>query len=231
MIRLVIISDTHGKHSQIKHALGDIPDGDILIHAGDVSNVGDFWDIERFINWFNSQPFDDKVFIAGNHDFGFERDRYAATIRVRELQEEGWDIHYLEDSGVEIKGLKFWGTPITSPFFNWAFMEESDKRVEHWNLIEDDTDILITHGPPYKILDFSKYGSEHCGCPYLEAAVKNRIKPLVHTFGHIHGEYGTEEGMDTLFINASTLNERYMVRNKPIVVDVDPINKTATLVK
>jgi len=229
IITLVIISDTHGLHHGLKK-FGDMPKGDILIHAGDVSNVGELYDIERFVNWFASQSYEHKVFIAGNHDWGFEKDNYTSTSIVHEARAKGWDINYLEDSGGEIKGLKFWGTPVTSPFMNWAFNVETDKRIEHWNLIPDDTDILITHGPPYEILDFSRYGSENCGCPYLEAAVKNRIKPIVHIFGHIHGEYGVEEGMNTLFINASTLNERYIVTNKPVVVDVDVENKTATLV-
>lgn len=230
MIRLVIISDTHGLHHGLKK-FGNMPDGDILIHGGDVSNVGELYDIERFLNWFASQPYEYKVFIAGNHDFGFETNRHATQTIIKEVREKGWDLHYLEDSSVEIEGLKFWGTPITAPFMSWAFNRETDQRIEHWNLIEDDTDILITHGPPYNQRDFSRYGNEHVGCPFLEATVKNRVKPIVHIFGHVHGEYGTEEGTNTLFINASTVNERYVVTNKPIVVDIDPINKTATLVK
>lgn len=229
MIRLVIISDTHGKHSQIKHALGDMPEGDILIHGGDVSNVGDLWDIERFINWFVSQPYDHKVFIAGNHDFGFERESHACATIIEEKKEKNWGINYLEDNSVEIEGLKFWGSPVTSPFCGWAFNKEQDYRAQLWETIDDDTDILVTHGPPRDILDFSKFGNEHCGCPYLRIKTM-KVKPLVHIFGHIHGEYGTHVENGTLFINASTLNERYMVRNKPVVVDVDPVNKTATLV-
>ena len=229
MIRLVIISDTHGKHSQIKHALGDIPEGDILIHAGDISNVGEEYDVRRFLSWFYEQSHHTKIFIAGNHDFLFENEKLMSTEMIEEFQKKS-DIRYLEDTSTEVEGLNFWGSPVTPPFFNWAFMRKDVKIVKHWEYIADDTDVLITHGPPKDILDYSRYGNENCGCPYLRMRVL-KIKPLVHIFGHIHGEYGTHVENDTLFINASTLNERYMVRNKPIVVDVDPINKTATLVK
>jgi Icc-related predicted phosphoesterase len=206
-----------------------MPEGDILIHAGDVSNVGDLWDIERFINWFSVQLYGQKVFIAGNHDFGFERDRHVCATIIEERQEKVWGLHYLEDCGKEIEGLKFWGSPVTPPFCGWAFNKEQDYRAKLWETIDDDTDILITHGPPRDILDLSKFGNEHCGCPYLRIRTM-KVKPLVHIFGHIHGEYGTHVENDILFINASTLNEKYVVTNKPVVVDVDIENRTATVV-
>ena len=228
MIRLVIISDTHGLHHGLKK-FGDLPKGDILIHGGDVSNIGDIWDIERFINWFASQSHEHKVFIAGNHDFGFEKDNYTCTTIVHEARAKGWDVNYLEDSGGEISGLNFWGSPITPPFMNWAFMGSDELREQLWNEIPNDTDILITHGPPRGIMDFSRYGNENCGCEYLKTKVVE-VKPLVHIFGHIHGDYGIVEEDGILYINASTLNERYQVTNKPIVVDVDIKNRTAKVV-
>lgn len=227
MIRLVIISDTHGIHHDIKRKF-EIPDGDILIHGGDVSNIGEEYGVKSFLDWFSIQKPYSKVFIAGNHDFLFEDQKTIAKELVEERQKR-WDLHYLEDSSTEIDGLKFWGSPVTPPFMNWAFMRKDSKIVMHWDYIADDTDILITHGPPRDILDFSKYGHEHVGCPYLRMRVMD-IKPIVHIFGHVHGEYGVHEENGTLFINASTLNEQYRITNKPVVVDVDIENRTAKVV-
>ena len=108
MIRLVIISDTHGLHHGLKK-FGDMPEGDILIHGGDVSNVGELYDIERFVNWFCSQPHATKVFIAGNHDYGFETNGHACKMMVNEKRDYGWDLHYLQDEEKEINGLKWTG--------------------------------------------------------------------------------------------------------------------------
>jgi Icc-related predicted phosphoesterase len=228
MIRLVIISDTHGLHHGLKK-FGDLPEGDILIHAGDVSNIGEIYDIERFVNWFASQPFDQKVFIAGNHDHGFETMGHACKTIVNETKDKGWGITYLQDNDEIINDLKFWGSPVTSPFNNWAFNREQDYRQQLWETIPEEIDILLTHGPPRDILDFSIFGHEHVGCPYLRMRVF-KIKPIVHIFGHIHHSYGIKEEDGILFINASTLNERYVVTNKPVVVDVDLENRTAKVV-
>ena len=103
------------------------------------------------------------------------------------------------------------------------------KIVKHWEYIADDTDVLITHGPPKDILDYSRYGNENCGCPLLRMRVFD-IKPLVHIFGHIHGEYGIKVENEITFINASTVNERYNVVNKPIVIDVDKENRLVEIV-
>lgn len=223
MIRLVIISDTHGLHHGLKK-FGNLPEGDIFIHAGDVSNVGEIHDINRFLTWFDSRIFNYKVFIAGNHDFGFEREKYVAESMIPN------NVDYLNNSEITIEGLKFWGSPVTSPFNNWAFNESDDYRSQLWETIPNDTDILITHGPPRDIRDFSKYGSERCGCKFLRSKVLE-IKPIIHIFGHIHGQYGFHEEGGVLFINASTLNERYAVTNKPVVVDIDVENRKASVVK
>jgi len=228
MIRLVIISDTHGLHIGIEKNFGKLPEGDILIHAGDVSNVGEIPDINRFLTWFANREFENKVFIAGNHDFGFETNRHMVAAMVDEFK-ESHNVTYLEDKSADVEGLKFWGSPVTPPFMSWAFNKEDDYRAQLWETIDDDTDILITHGPPFDILDFSKYGSEHCGCKYLRSKVFE-VKPIVHIFGHIHGDNGIHEENGTLFINASTLNERYRVTNKPVVVDIDVEKRTATVV-
>ena len=119
------------------------------------------------------------------------------------------NLHYLEDSGVEIEGIKFWGSPVTPPFFNWAFMKEPDAIKKHWGAIPDDTDYLITHGPAHTILDYvGRNGQGGVGCPHLLDAIE-RVNPKYHVFGHIHDMYGTKIVNETTHINASVLNDRY----------------------
>jgi Icc-related predicted phosphoesterase len=227
IVRIVCVSDTHGIHQDIKKKF-EIPDGDILIHAGDVSNVGEEYDVKQFLDWFVMKKPHSKVFIAGNHDFLFQDERIIARELVEERQKR-WDLHYLEDSSTTIEGLKIWGSPVTPPFMNWAFNRKDSKIVMHWEYMALDSDIIVTHGPPNGILDFSKFGYEHCGCPYLRKRIFE-IEPLVHIFGHVHGEYGVKVEDGITFINASTLNERYKVTNKPIVIDVDKENRLVEIV-
>ncbi|WP_026777554.1 metallophosphatase domain-containing protein [Polaribacter sp. Hel_I_88] len=206
-MKIVLISDTHTNHNF------RIPEGDILIHAGDVSSRGTKAEIDVFIKWFQSHPHKHKIFIAGNHDFYFED---AAKNKEKPEFE---NLIYLNDSGCEINGLKFWGSPIQPTFFDWAFNRERGAEIKkHWDLIPTDTDILITHGPPYKILDLTTKGT-YSGCKELKKKVF-AIQPKLHVFGHIHEGYGTTTINKTLFINASLLNEKYQSAHIPIVIDL-----------
>jgi Icc-related predicted phosphoesterase len=129
-------------------------------------------------------------------------------------------ITYLNDSGCEIDGVKFWGSPITPWFHNWAFNRMRGAEIkEHWNLIPDNTNVLITHGPPYGFGDrpFGKH--DRVGCEDLMSVV-NRVKPKLHVFGHIHGSAGEQFFNGTHFVNASVVNEIYSVVNSPVVVDL-----------
>src|SRR5690625_1620059 len=143
-MKIVAISDTHGRHADIV-----FPKGDMLIHAGDVSSRGTRTQVADFIDWFARQPHKYKIFIAGKHDFFLEQ---ADVQEIKELIPEG--IIYLNDSGVEIEGIKFWGSPVTPWFYNWAFNRDRGEEIkQHWDLIPDDIRVLITHGPPSRILD------------------------------------------------------------------------------
>jgi hypothetical protein len=127
--------------------------------------------------------------------------------------------HYLEDSGIEIAGVKFWGSPWQPEFYDWAFnLPRGQALADKWALIPDDIDVLITHGPPLGILDQVITG-DHVGCADLLEAVQ-LIKPKVHIFGHIHEGYGRIEQNGTVFINASVCTARYRPINPPIVVEV-----------
>ena len=206
----VAISDTHNMHTPLI-----LPEGDVLIHAGDVTKQGSEAQVYHFLDWFSAQPHRHKVFIAGNHDFYFERenpDKIAKMIPD--------NIVYLNDSGVTIEGVKIWGSPIQPWFYDWAFNRKRGSEIcKHWDLIPNDTDVLITHGPAYYRLDSVVSGGSHVGCMDLLTAIR-RVRPKFHICGHIHEAYGTVKEGITTYINASVLNEKYELVNKPIVFEV-----------
>jgi len=209
-MRIICISDTHGKHQDVK-----LESADMIIHAGDMSEMGTKEQILDFMNWFSSLDYQYKVLIAGNHDFFFE---LATSKEIKKLIPEG--VVYLNDSGVEIEGLKLWGSPVQPQFYNWAFNRSEKKIRYHWNEIPDDTDILITHVPPQHILDQNRR-KESMGCPHLTARLKD-LKPQYHIFGHIHESYGMIEKNGTTYVNSSNLNFLYEYANQPIIIDVNP---------
>jgi predicted phosphohydrolase len=189
-----------------------IPEGDILIHAGDLTRTGSTAELSNMRSFFSSLPHAQKIIIAGNHDFCFERDkRHAARLLPGTL--------YLQDSLTEVLGLRIYGAPWQPRFGDFAFnLDRGAPLKEKWSLIPEKTDILITHGPPAGILDLTDVG-HHVGCKDLLAAVR-RIKPKLHVFGHIHCSYGQIECDGTTFVNACTCDEGYAPVNQPIVVDV-----------
>jgi Icc-related predicted phosphoesterase len=213
-MRIVNISDTHGSHWKVPK----LPDGDVLIHAGDFMLSGHVADeIFNFNHWLGMQPHRYKIVIAGNHDILFERQNsFARSLLTNAI--------YLENSGVEIEGLKFWGSPQQPEFMNWAFNVPRGLPIRrYWDRIPNDTDVLITHGPPVGIRDKIRRNSEHLGCDELLLAV-DRVKPKLHIFGHIHGGYGEGSSPfvpNTEFINCALMNEAYHIANNPIVKDLE----------
>lgn len=208
-MKIVAISDTHGLHHQVQ-----LPPGDLLIHAGDVSHRGDKHDVLDFLAWFEKQPFAHKIFVAGNHDFFFEREKPMAIQKIIPTS-----VTYLNDSGIQIGHLHVWGSPVTPWFFDWAFNRRRGEAIRrHWDLIPANTHILITHGPPATLLDRTKR-NEHVGCEQLEIKVRE-IKPPLHIFGHIHEAYGEMDRAGTRFINASSVNENYQLVNAPVTIDL-----------
>ncbi|KAA6337055.1 3' 5'-cyclic adenosine monophosphate phosphodiesterase CpdA [termite gut metagenome] len=206
IMNILFFSDTHCLHRRLK----DIPPADMIIHAGDVSFSGEDHEVEDFIRWFGKLDYKYKIFIAGNHDFYFEDETIR---RIQRMLPE--NAYYLCDSGVEIEGIKFWGSPINPRFLDWAFNCERGEQIRgHWKLIPKDTDILITHSPPFGLLDQTTRGV-HTGCEDLLKAIK-RIKPRYHLFGHIHEAYGMIQSGKTTFINGSVLNEHYVIQNPPV---------------
>jgi Icc-related predicted phosphoesterase len=221
--KITFISDTHNKHNHLtSNAYNNIlGSGDVLVHAGDISSMGKSHEITNFLNWFGMTDFKHKIFIAGNHDFGFE----FHTDIAEEFKEKG--IIYLFDSEVVIDGVKFYGSPWQPEFHNWAFnLPRGKKLAEKWSKIPTNTDILITHGPVYGILDYAPIGG-HVGCEELYKKVFE-VKPKIHVCGHIHDSYGQKSIDGVEFLNASVLDDTYQHAHKPIVVEFNTETKEVT---
>lgn len=216
MPRIVCISDTHNCNEKIS-----VPDGDLLVHAGDATIKGTDKEVIDFLCWFAGLPHKHKVLIAGNHDWLFQTDNRFARSLIAETK-----VTYLQDSSEEIAGLKFYGSPWQPRFYDWAFnLNRGAEMAEKWEMIPDDTNILITHGPPNGILDVveTRFGGSHEGCEELRKRVedlgsKGQLK--LHVFGHIHGGYGVHDQFGLKFVNASTCDEEYHPTQSPIVIDL-----------
>lgn len=225
-MEIIFISDTHTKHfdgwlnRELDKLLEEYPEA-VLVHCGDISSRGRQREVEDFVEWYEDLKFKNKLLIAGNHDFMFE-DNPEEALRI--LESKGKSITYLNDSGVEIDGIKFWGSPVTPRFFDWAFNRDADIQ-NHWNMIPHDTNVLITHGPPYGILDFTLRDRKPVGCHYLRKRLFDLRDLKVHSFGHIHEAFGQQIGDDEdfqgiQFVNASYLDLRYDPVNRPIVINI-----------
>lgn len=207
MLNLVLISDTHGLHDQL-----DLPSGDMILHAGDVSSHGTEKEVKDFLEWFEGLDYQHKIFIAGNHDFFFEN---SAKEKITSIIPPS--ITYLNDSGITIEGVKIWGSPISPWFFDWAFNRQRGTEIKkHWDLIPEDTDILMTHGPVHGILDKTKTGVD-AGCEELLKKIDGSNIQL-HLSGHIHEGYGERVVNGIRYINASVLDLQYRQVNNPVVL-------------
>ena len=199
----------------------DLPAADFIVHCGDVSSHGSEYEVREFLNWFsNLYQYDHKIFIAGNHDWLFESTPGLAKRLVEEYKDK--NVYYLEDSGIELWGINFWGSPVIKPFNNWAFNRPEKKLKQHWDAIPKNTNVLITHGPSYMLMDFAKSGSgKHTGSESLYWTVFDRVRPKLHCFGDIHEQYGVKEIDGIKIVNASVLDGAYNLVNSPVLVEVE----------
>lgn len=211
-MRVIAISDTHGLHRKVQ-----VPDGDILIHAGDFTNVGELEQVEDFNDWLGELPHKYKIVIAGNHDLSLERAAHVTEPMLTNCM-------YLRDSGLEIEGLKLWGSPWT-PFFHsdyWVFHKRGYKAMyEHWQQLPEGLDILITHGPPSRVLDRTMEGDLAGDAGLTQRLVDLEKRPRFHFFGHIHEGYGfrvPNYGVKTY--NVSVCTRMYKPTNPPVVLEV-----------
>lgn len=235
-VRLVCVSDTHNVLRQLAPS---IPAGDVLVHAGDATMGGRLTEIYEFCEALALLPHQHKVFVAGNHDWalyssldvlsrsrGAPSDRSAPSDPVQaQTMLRAVGVTYLEDSGAEVAGLRFWGSPWQPEFCDWAFnLPRGEALRDRWALIPERMDVLVTHGPPRGRGD--TVGCERVGCDDLRDAVREK-RPRVHVFGHIHEGYGVSRGFpletSTLSVNASSCDGRYRPVNAPVVLDVGPL--------
>lgn len=200
-MRIVALADTHGFHRQV-----NVPDGDILIFAGDVTMRGNRDELKDFADWANELPHKYKIVIAGNHDFCFKKYREESERIIAPMM-------YLEDEGTVIENIWIWGTPWTPTFGNWAFMGDENKLAEKFDIPQ--VDILISHGPPRNMLDKAKVNNEHAGSISLWRVPV----PKLHIFGHIHEGYGSFTDTECHYVNASIVDFFYDTVNSPVVID------------
>jgi predicted phosphohydrolase len=171
------MSDTHGLHEALI-----VPDGDVLVHAGDVTLHGTMEELIAFNEYLGTLPHRHKLVIAGNHDWCFEK---RPEVCARLLT----NATYLQDTAITIAGVKFYGSPWQPWFYDWAFNLQRGPQIrEKWLLIPRDTDVLITHGPPYGHGDLTSR-HERAGCEDLLEIVE-QIEPQAHICGHIHEAAG-----------------------------------------
>ncbi len=188
-MRVLHISDTHNKHQQ----LTNLPAADVIVHGGDFTEQGTEEETLDFLNWFIELPYKQKIFITGNHDL--------CLWDAENIEELPDNVHFLQDRGCEIEGIKFFGL---------AYNHSE-------SLIPEDIDILITHEPPIMILD------ESSGIHWGNAPLRNRvfeIKPKYHLFGHAHGAFGTDKQESIVFSNGAILDDSYNKMNKPLIFEI-----------
>lgn len=212
MPKLVFLSDTHNQLSKVT-----VPPCDILCISGDITMMGRIDELKKFnsdVGNLKKNGVNKVVCIGGNHDFGL-RDMPEMIEHLLSNVD-----HYLEDSECTINGLRIYGSPWQPEFFDWCWnLPRGEKLKEKWDLIpRDGIHVLLTHGPPFGILDDTTRG-ERVGCQDLLEAVL-QAKPVVHSFGHIHYAYGMVDRQGTTFINASTCDEQYRPINPPVVFDI-----------
>lgn len=183
-MKILHLTDTHGLH----HRLDDMPEADVIVHSGDISNSGTEEEVLDFLNWFIELPYPHKIFVTGNHDL--------CLWEAEEIEDLPGNIHFLQDKGVEIGGVKFFGI---------AYNHSEA-------MIPAETDVVVTHEPPVMILDQSS------GIHWGNAPLRNRIfevSPKYHLFGHAHQDYGTVEQEGIIFSNAALLDDMNRLVRKP----------------
>jgi predicted phosphohydrolase len=207
-MRLVALADTHTFHDELA-----VPDGDVLVHAGDLCRGGELDELEGTLTWLKALPHRHKIVVAGNHDWAFVNEPAAARALLG-------DIVYLEDAETTLGGLRFWGSPWQPAYNDWAFnLPRGAALREKWALIPNGIDVLITHGPPAGFGDGGGM-KQRSGCEDLRARVV-QLAPLVHLFGHIHQDGGLWTEGATTYANVTT----WECERSPTVIDIDPTTR------
>lgn len=218
-LKIVAVSDTHNRHNKIQ-----IPECDLLIHAGDWTSEGYDAEVVNFCQWLDSlEQVKNAVVIPGNHELIFEQNLPVSRDLFKYYCP--W-VNLLIEETVEIEGVKIYGSPITPWFYDWAWNRHRGEGIQkHWDAIPNDTNILVTHGPPHGILDTSEYPdgtprNANLGCLQLMTRIKELPELDLHFFGHIHSPGGRQLHSDGVsFYNAAICDERYYPSNPITVVE------------
>jgi Icc-related predicted phosphoesterase len=220
-MKIVAISDVHAKWQKLQ-----IPECDILISAGDYSFRGEKHLVKNFHEWLNKQEAGYIISVQGNHETWVEQNFQEA----KELAEKVCPgVHFIDEGLVEIEGIKIWCSAIQPWFHNWAWNRHRGAEIKrHWDLIPVDTNILVTHGPPYGVLDEvvradgSSYNPPNlAGCEELAKKILDLKQLDLHFFGHIHCGAGQKHVNGVSYYNASICDEMYMPSNPITVVDYE----------
>lgn len=209
-MKFVCISDTHGLFPK------NLPEGDFLIHSGDWSTMGSQSDSIKFLNYLESirHKYTDIVVVPGNHEKWVEE-----NINLAKEEFKSRNIKLLIDESKTIEGLRFYGTPWVPVYKQWSFMKSDQDRKIYMEAIPEDTEVLITHAPPYGHLDMVKTEDTvvNVGCNHLLRAL-NRSEIKLHVFGHVHESAGVKTKDGTVLVNASCLDKNYKLSNNYTVV-------------
>ncbi len=218
-MRVVCLSDTHGRHRQVP-----VPEGDLLLHAGDVTRHGTREEVADFARWLAELPHPVKAVTGGNHD------RFLAS-HPDESRRLLAPAALLVDEALVVDGLRVWGSPWHPRFLGGAFgLPRGEALAGKWRLVPETVDVLLTHGPPAGVRDqvtwwapllLSRLSGRggRAGCEDLRAAL-GRLRPRLHVFGHIHEGHGTETRDGTTFVNAAACDTSYRIAHPPVVVDL-----------
>lgn len=224
MPTIVAISDTHSRLLDIEDSF---PEGDILIHSGDHCGIGSIaeWTLAmRDLKIKAEGKYKHVVVVGGNHDAIVEKQPALA----KQIASDYGAI-LLNHESIELEGLKIFGSPYSPTFYHWYSMRDRGPVIaREWDLIPEDTQVLITHSPPMGILDWvmdfnnnlGEFEKSHVGCLDLFKRIEHLKQLKCHIFGHLHDAYGTKQISNVLFINASTCNENYFPLNLPIVASL-----------
>lgn len=205
-MKIGCVSDLHGYQPAIK-------DCDLLLIAGDLTNKGEHFELQEFWDWTNflAEYIPNIVLIAGNHDFGLQK--------VKPFTRSCGNVHYLSNSSITIDGLKIFGCPWTLRFHDWAFNADEEDMFRYAEMCPRDSDIIIGHSPVRNILD-SSLKDDRLGSIAMKILCEE-INPKLYVHGHIHASVGQVKVNDTIYINASYLNDSYKPNEKsPIYLEL-----------
>lgn len=210
-MKIILISDVHAKWKKLV-----IPECDLLVSTGDYSFRGEKHIVEDFHEWLSKQPAKHIISVQGNHETWVEKNFAEAKEIARQIDPK---IHFIDEGAIEIDGVKIYCSAVTPWFYNWAWnVNRGPDIAKHWAKIPDDTQVLLTHGPPHGILDMTYHidgvtPREEVGCEDLLERIKQLKFLKLHAFGHIHSGSGEITIDGVTYINASICDETYQPTN------------------